>query len=567
MVNWEKNLEIGVKSIDQQHQMLIKALEDIYDACSKGEGLTQIRETAKFLEWYVVKHFSEEEEIQRKINYPGYAAHAKLHKKYIEEVNRLTQDLKKQEVTTQDISSVVQYLNRMIREHINRHDRALAHYIRNNEMVVEEIEIEARELDPLTGLLSRKEFRSLLENELVKSCRKELVYVVMKIDGFDEVNRTYGYTIGEEVLIYVSGILVEYNNERTLIGRNHQDEFVMCIREADKDKIEHMLEDIAEKIYAGFKRRGSIIPLALKMGIVEIAEGSKCQKCIKQQGLIALSVAETFRGSNRVCFKEEMHEQILRKSEIINMLQPYSLEKYLYVVYQPIFDLKNNKVKGCEALLRMKDDYGNMISPGEFIPLAEKNNLIIDVGDYCMREVFRQVKQFLQAGINLEYISINLSIEQFKLEGLAKRIEKMAQVVSVDLKHIYFELTESIMIENFDHIKTVVSQLKDLGCRILLDDFGSGYSALSYLAHVDTNIIKIDKSLLEGIGTNKQVYIVLENIIKLIKAMNKNIVVEGVEKKEELDILRQLDAETIQGYYISKPLECDSVIELIKKLN
>ncbi|MGL4797825.1 MAG: EAL domain-containing protein [Cellulosilyticaceae bacterium] len=562
MIRWTADLEIGVTEIDEQHKMLMQILQDLYDACSRGEGLSYIKQVTYFLEWYVIKHFNDEERLQKKYKYPKIEGHVKLHKVYRDEIRVLAKEVREKEATIQHIAKVVDYLNRMITEHMKGADQALAYYIKHHEIYQEE-SYETFKRDSLTGLMARCDFQKLLEGKVAKD-RVGEAFCILQVDGYDMVKGIYGYDLGDEVLIYVSGVLREFESTDCYIAHMYKDEFIIYVEMQEPELRMHILEKMKKSIYDGFKRKGSIIPLSATVGIGEIREGDTLKVAL-QKANVALEAGKESGGNQIVVYEEKIHQQMMQRVDIIKMLQPHSLRQHLRVVYQPIYNLTTQKIQGCEALMRMVDHEGNMLSPMVFIPIAEENHLITAMGYYCMARVCKDFAEIKAKLPDLDYISVNLSMHQFKDKQLVEKFANIAKAQNVSLANIYFELTESIVADETGKMKEMIKALRSQGSKILIDDFGSGYSALSYLAELEVDIIKIDKHFLKGIGENSRVECVLKHMIDLIHNLNFKTVIEGVEEKEELEKLQKLGAHSIQGYYISKPIDKNQIDKILKK--
>lgn len=557
MIEWEEKLKLGVDLIDEQHKMLIQALQDIYEACARGEGLKKLEETTQFIAWYVEKHFKEEERLQEKIGYPHYGEHKIIHEKYRQEVSLMLEEFKKNELTIKKLSQMINYLLKMIKIHIRQEDSQIAAFIKNNAIELEERALEEDEvgLDRLTGLWKKEAFDEKVEQLLEHQKSTCFAYATLNVDGFNKVNKTYGYDIGEEIIIYISGILQQFVNEDIIIGRSYQDEFVLFIKLGNYEgMIKEFLEKIRKKIYEGLKRKESIVPLSASIGVALDKGDVKDIKVLAQRASIALSKAKE-KGKNQVVFfEEEMYKEGVRSFNVIQLMQDYNLREYLEVFFQPIHDVKTHKVKGCEALLRLYNKEKNVISPVYFIPLAEENDLIVDIGYFCIEEVCRVYKRLQEKNIMPEYVSINLSVNQFKDAKLVRRIKEIAHKYEVDPKHLYFEIVESTLIQDFEKAKKIIKELKALGSKIMLDDFGSGYSSLSYLSRVDVDIVKVDKSFLENIRDNVKAQIILQNMVQLAHTLNLKTVIEGVETEAEWKWVEYVKGDSVQGFLKSRPL-------------
>lgn len=563
-MKWSKTYELGIKEIDEQHKSLIQMLDNIYIACSRGEGTKYIEEAIRFLEGYVEKHFRDEEAIQALYNYPRIKEHQAIHKRYLEELNKLILEIKGKKVETQHIAKVVAYLNNMIRYHIKGEDKVLADYIKYQKIKVKKRHYVSYDEDKITGFYTLESFKKKMEINIKKKW-SHVVFAIIQVDGFSQVKRTYGYDIGDEVLIYLSGIFRAYEKEHLIITHTYENEFMICFNESYEGEAIQTLEAIRENVYAGFHKEDSIIPLTLSIGISTKDEYTKTIKNLMQHASIAVDVAKQ-RGRNQIVhFTKEMHEDIKQKVELIRMLQPHQLHNYFRVVYQPIYDGKTLKIQGAEALLRLVDDEGKSIPPSVFIPFAEENQLIYGLGNFCVKEVSKCLYTIDQLGLAIDHISINVSLKQVMDNQALESLLQHAQTYPIDLSKIFVELTESTLIEDRQKVNRFIDAIKSRGSKVLLDDFGSGFSALAYLSQVDMDVIKLDKSLVDHILTNKKAYTILKDTIKLIDQIGLSTVVEGIETKEQLEVVQKFGVGSIQGYYLSRPIEESQLIELLKR--
>jgi EAL domain-containing protein (putative c-di-GMP-specific phosphodiesterase class I) len=237
---------------------------------------------------------------------------------------------------------------------------------------------------------------------------------------------------------------------------------------------------------------------------------------------------------------------------------------YFELYYQPKVDVKLNKIKSCEALIRLNDPARGMIPPNDFISIAEENNFILKLGDWIIRQSVNQIKLWENTIYKDIKISINVSAKQFQDKNLVQKIDMYTKDINRSL--IDLELTESVFINDFDKNYEVISQLKSLGFTLSLDDFGTGYSSLSYLKKIPFDTIKIDKTFIDDIeyedGRN-----FTDMIVDIAKNLDMEIVAEGVENKEQLKYLKSINCDTYQGYLCSRPLKIEKFEELYKKIN
>ncbi|MGL4738185.1 MAG: putative bifunctional diguanylate cyclase/phosphodiesterase, partial [Cellulosilyticaceae bacterium] len=423
--------------------------------------------------------------------------------------------------------------------------------------------------DSLTGFMNKDEFckysTKLLKEHLVNS-KYRFVYVVAKIDGFEQVNKSYGYELGDELIIYVSGILhntVEPVLDKT-IGRIHRDEVVMLIgHEENLQAVVAYLERIKEYVERGFNRNGSLIPLSMSMGVVNCDDNETNIRRIHQKATIALDIARAHNRNQLLWYEEAMYDTMREKAEILRLLQSYNLRQSLYVVFQPIYELKHDAIKGVELLLRMRDLAGNTIGPSKFIPLAEENYLMNEIGYFCIEEACKLLRCLRDQNMRLGYVSVNLSVQQLRDIHLVEHIKRYAYQYSIDPEHLHFEIVESMLIEDYDRTQIILQSLRQLGCKILLDDFGTGYSSLSYLSHVAIDVVKLDRSFLGELKQNSKSRIVFASIIRMIKQLDMGCIVEGVETEEERCYVELYGGELIQGYLMSRPLTTEKIIQVL----
>lgn len=559
MIGWSEELELGDEVIDTQHKMLIQTLEDTYEACSRGEGLKQLEETMKSILEHVDIHFKDEEAIQRRYNYPHYEIHKKIHDNYRREISEIIKKKTENGYTIKDLAQVISYLTRMIIQHIQEEDADIGRHIRGEETRVNYSVGNLRITDKLTGVMDEVSLYKRINETLEQNKEKEFIYVGINIYNFSQVNYTYGFDIGDQVLMYMAGYLQIHCNDTIGIGRVYGDRFDLLIEKTkDLSEIKKDLIYVKQKIEEGFRRKDAVIPLKLCMGVACYPQDGVDFKELRRAGNIALSESKTAPDHPLVSFEETMRAKIVRKSEIIKLIQPYNLDKHLRVVYQPICHADTGHIKGCEALLRLTDGEGNAISPEEFIPLAESNQLMNDLTYFCIKEVGRLLSEVPKE--KLGYVSVNLSPYQFSDYRFINYIKQLTKSSKLDTRRMSFEITESTVVENFEEVTRCLKELRVMGSEIMIDDFGSAYSALSYLSRMEVDTIKIDKSFLEDIRNNKKAQVVLRGIIALAHEIDLTVIVEGVETKEEWELLKEMKVDRLQGFLFSRPLEKNDLI-------
>ena len=256
-------------------------------------------------------------------------------------------------------------------------------------------------------------------------------------------------------------------------------------------------------------------------------------------------------------FNKEMNERITKRVELENNLRIAIKDKQLRTYFQPIYQCSNDSeiMVGAETLLRWEHPELGIISPEEFIPLAEETNLIVPIGEWIIEEVCRSISRWRKKYTRLpNYISINVSVNQLRDDNFVSVLLKHTSSYGVKPSTILLEVTESLLISNFNFIADKINALRNSGFRFALDDFGTGYSSLTYLKKLELDVIKIDRSFVKDIYNNNNDIVLVEAIISIAKNFNMKIVTEGIEDMTQLTILKKLGCKYFQGYYFSKPL-------------
>jgi len=242
-------------------------------------------------------------------------------------------------------------------------------------------------------------------------------------------------------------------------------------------------------------------------------------------------------------------------------------KKQFFLDFQPQLDLKTQKVTGFEALVRWRHPEKGLILPSLFISVAEDTGLITNLCEYVMELAFDQIKKWNRLGLGRLTMAINLSAAQFKDEKLISTIKNLIKSKKVQNSMLEFEITESLLMKDAKQANEILSQLSELGIRVAVDDFGTGYSSLSYLSKFPVDKLKIDRSFVRDLETNRDNVEIIKAIISLGHALNLEVIAEGCENQEQLDLLCQLGCDSVQGFYIARPLSCQDALAFLKEKN
>lgn len=374
--------------------------------------------------------------------------------------------------------------------------------------------------------------------------------IALDISEFKLVNNVCGNASGDEVLKVIWDVILANCNDNEQAARVNADGFVIFWIESSKKTVTYRIEKLINEI-EGISEQLSVPRLYPVIGIRAV---EKLDDADKRYGeaLRAKALVKNRRDRHYAFYDEIDYDTIVENKNLENGFEKALADKKFEVWYQPKFNSHTGKIVGSEALIRWRADDGSLISPGRFIPLFEKNGNIIRLDEYVFREVCRQQKEWQKEGIQILPVSVNISRFSLYYSNVVEKYERIINYYDVDHKYVQIEITESAIIEN-TVIVELIQKFHDAGFDILLDDFGSGYSSLASLNQMPFDTIKLDKSLVDYVG-NENGEKLLKFIVQLVQSLGMKITAEGVEYKEQLDFLENLNCDDIQGFYFSKPL-------------
>lgn len=374
--------------------------------------------------------------------------------------------------------------------------------------------------------------------------------IALDISEFKLVNNVCGNASGDEVLKVIWDVIMANCNDNEQAARVNADRFVIFWIERSKKTVTYRIEKLINEI-EGISEQLSVPRLYPVIGIRAV---EKLDDADKRYGeaLRAKALVKNRRDRHYAFYDEIDYDTIVENKKLENGFEKALADKKFEVWYQPKFNSHTGKIVGSEALIRWRADDGSLISPGRFIPLFEKNGNIIRLDEYVFREVCRQQKEWQKEGIQILPVSVNISRFSLYYSNVVEKYERIINYYDVDHKYVQIEITESAIIEN-TVIVELIQKFHDAGFDILLDDFGSGYSSLASLNQMPFDTIKLDKSLVDYVG-NENGEELLKFIVQLVQSLGMKITAEGVEYKEQLDFLENLNCDDIQGFYFSKPL-------------
>ena len=422
--------------------------------------------------------------------------------------------------------------------------------------------------DVLTGLYNRNYFVRLLGEWIRKAQDDNSVVSVIfiDIDDFRKINDGMGIVVGDEVVQIVGQYLGEFSSENIIASHINSDIFCVAIYDPCNNRsVECFHKQVQEHLKNGIRlSTGEELILTVSMGVAEYPEAAKNALELINCAEIVMFKAKA-SGKNAIqYFDAPILNEFLSTVQIENKLREAIFNQNFSLKFQPQYYIENNKLRGVEALVRWRDDDGNMISPAIFIPIAEKNGTIIPIGNWVMGEAIRQF-----AGWKKKYgyemiLSLNISALQYKRPDFIDLLMKHVEENDVSPEEIELEITETVLIDDFKAVIDRMLVLQDYGFRVSLDDFGTGYSSLSYLSGLPLNTIKIDKAFIDSVLVDRATKIVMESIIQMVHKLGYESIAEGIESYDQVEYLQEIGCDVIQGYLLGKPLDSEEIEELIK---
>ena len=415
--------------------------------------------------------------------------------------------------------------------------------------------------DELTRLLNR---RSILEY-IQKLISKEISFSLYSIDldNFKSINETLGYKSGDEVLKIIGEKLNSLNDRKIKSARICSDEFIIVKEEENSEKdSEVFINSIFNILSEEYNLDIYKFNINLSIGVSYFPKHSKDLSTVLKYSSISMDIAKKYSGNKFEIFSDAMIKNINLERALTEAIDKEEFEVY----YQPIYDLKSNKIVEAEALIRwiQKD---NIISPVEFIPIAKSNGEIVKIDKFVIREASRYCKQIIDLGEKDFKVSINISHALLKQTYSVDLITEIVKAEGIEPRSIKIEITEDETIDDMEYVTKVLTKLRKKGFSIALDDFGVGYSSFNHLKNLPLDTLKIDKSLLLKIENDKKTIYIMGMLINLSHTLELDIICEGVEEKDQIELLRKLKCNKIQGYYISRPLKQKDFRDFIIKTN
>ena len=423
----------------------------------------------------------------------------------------------------------------------------------------------------LNNLSNRDRTTSLPNRNLFFSDLKKLAkqhshhaLLVFDLDNFKKINDSLGHQLGDSLLAKLAMRLNKLTRENDVFYRLGGDEFALVMSNTnDILTITRMAKQFLAAIATPFKMAGHELAITSSVGIVLFPEDGNTPEILLKNADTAMYHAKK-KGNSYLFFNDTMNRQAVKRLQIENLMRFGLKEDHFEVYYQPKMNIRTGKLAGMEALVRFITPKKGVISPGVFIPIAEETGQIIEIGEVVLNKACRDVKQWLDAGLFNARVAVNLSAKQFSLPDLTSRIDVILQKNELPSYFLELEITEGTVMDDPQEAIAIMRSLSARGIHLAMDDFGTGYSSLAYLKQFPLNTLKVDKAFIDDMKTERGRNMV-DSIVTIAHNLDLHVVAEGVEQASQISILEELNCETLQGYYYSKPLSKDEFTAFLKQ--
>jgi diguanylate cyclase (GGDEF)-like protein len=424
--------------------------------------------------------------------------------------------------------------------------------------------------DNLTGLLNRRMLRDRLAHAIERAVRNNKMagLILLNVNKFKEINELHGYEAGDGVLVQVAATMRAMLRDCDTLARWSSDEFAVLVEDLTQ---ESDAVQVAQKIIEGFKTpmpvQGQASFVTFSAGVAVFPGAGLDHDTLLNHADIAMTRAKAWGENTVELYVAQEPAMPNRRLSLKNALREALTKGQLFVEYQPQVELASGSIVGVEALLRWRHPERGVISPAEFIPLAEETGLIVSIGDWVLRSACAQQRAWVDAGLPSLKMAVNLSARQLKDPALVDRVLQTIADTGIDPRCLDLEITESVLIEQPEAHQDTMRRLRAAGVQMSIDDFGTGYSSLNYLSELPVDVLKIDGSFVRRLdqdGDRSRPRVIAELIIEMAHRLDLNVIAEVVETVDQRDELRRMGCDVGQGYYFNRPLHPDQVAALLQ---
>lgn len=420
--------------------------------------------------------------------------------------------------------------------------------------------------DPLTGLANRSQLYERLKNSLLLASEqhKNRAFFLIDLDHFKNINESLGHSLGDQLLQAVAKRLSKNIYNQSTLARMGGDEFVIiCQATSTPAEAAALAQHIIKTSKEPFLIDGNELFISISIGICLFPEAGQCVEEIMRNADSALSKAKASGRDTFAFYSSEMTEQAFQRIRIASELHHALEHDGLQVYYQPIYAMQPHRLAGCEALVRWHHPERGLISPNEFIPIAEENGLISAIDHWILRQACAQMQKWLAAGAALDFVAVNISSRSLSNNALAKQVAQALAETQLDPQHLELEVTESATMEDPVRADAILRQLHGLGIRLAIDDFGTGYSSLARLKSLPVDKLKIDQGFISNLPDNVEDKAIVRAILALGASIGLEVQAEGIETAAQVQFLQQLNCPLGQGYLFGRPMPAEHFSHLL----
>jgi diguanylate cyclase (GGDEF)-like protein/PAS domain S-box-containing protein len=421
--------------------------------------------------------------------------------------------------------------------------------------------------DRVTGLPNRPMFEERLGEALSQAQWKSqrVALLLLELGRFKMINDSLGKAFGDRLLEEVAERIRATVGEWTTVARVGGAEFTVVLQDVRAAReVEQIAEQLVAAVTGNFSFLENSLNVTCTIGVSMFPIDGQDGQTLLDRADVALYSAKE-QGTNAIqFFTEEMNHRIRERLRLENGLRMALGRGELFLVYQPQVDIRTGEVSGLEALLRWQHPEKGLVPPNDFIDVAESSGLIVPIGEWVLRTACQQARKWQDDGLRPVPVAVNVSAIQFRQPGFCRLVREVLDETGLDAKYLELELTEGLLLTNIDVMFTLIQELREMGVKLTIDDFGTGYSSLGYLRQFKVNRLKIDRSFVREVSVNADDAAITTAIINMAKALNLDVLAEGVESAEQLDFLREQQCYEIQGYYFSKPVAVERIAEQLQ---
>ena len=417
--------------------------------------------------------------------------------------------------------------------------------------------------DPLTGLLNQRGLRRSLNEFLEKNHPFYLLFI--DLDNFKIVNDNIGHRAGDELLTRIACQWQTVIGTDCAFARNGGDEFVMIVPDVPKYSITKFmtrcLAVLKDEFY--FEDYDYHYYASASIGSVHYPDNGTNADDLLKFADIAMYNAKKAGGSRYAIYTQELQSDYNNKREMEAIIHDGLINDKFFFVFQPQYNIKTSKICGFEALLRLKDSEGNLISPGKFIPVAEQTNLIFDIDKWVLSHAIIEAGKLLADCNDGVTVSINISARHILEKDFVTKLKNCLSITTVNPNLLELEITEYCLVQSASKAEKIIEEIRELGIKVALDDFGSGYASIKYLMQLPFDVLKIDKIFVDNIASDKNSHKFISMLISVGHTLDCTLIAGGVEQQEQLEILKGMGCDCIQGFLLGKPVDFDTAKSLL----